>query len=98
MTSLVPRLPARVWALESGSLVAALGLGLVLPFQLIYLHAVRGMSLGTGGLETSKNGGGCTSMPGMLPPLPLLPPAELVPPDPGELPPTLELVSPPVSP
>jgi hypothetical protein len=36
-----------VWALEAGGLVNAFGNGFVYPFLFIYLHNVRGFSLGT---------------------------------------------------
>src|SRR5262245_60687211 len=43
-------LPRQVWLLQSGVLVNSLGLGFVFPFELIYLHAVRGFGLSTAGL------------------------------------------------
>jgi MFS family permease len=48
--ALDPQLPGPVWRLETGGLVSAFGNGLVLPFTLIYLHNVRGVSLTTAGL------------------------------------------------
>ncbi len=42
--SLAPRLPRDVYVLETGALVNAFGNGVVLPFLLIYLHDVRGIS------------------------------------------------------
>ena len=44
--SLLPSLPAGVWTLQAGGLANALGTGLAIPFLPIYLHSVRGMSLG----------------------------------------------------
>jgi len=41
----LPRLPREVWFLELGVVVNAVGTGMVLPFQVIYLHVVRGFSL-----------------------------------------------------
>jgi MFS family permease len=46
-SGLVPSLPRRVWALQAGTLLTSVGTGLVLPFQLIYLHETRGLSLTT---------------------------------------------------
>jgi MFS family permease len=48
--SLDPQLSRQVWTLLSGSFANALGNGVVFPFLLIYLHNVRGISLGTAGL------------------------------------------------
>src|SRR4051795_6177153 len=50
LRGLNPNLTPRTWVLLSGSFANALGNGLVLPYLLIYLHNVRGISLGTGGL------------------------------------------------
>jgi MFS family permease len=47
--SLDPRLPRTVYVLELGALVNAFGNGVVLPFLLIYLHNVRGISFGLAG-------------------------------------------------
>ncbi len=47
--SLDPRLPRPVYVLELGALVNAFGNGVVLPFLLIYLHNVRGISFGLAG-------------------------------------------------
>jgi MFS family permease len=47
--SLAPRLPRDVYVLEAGALVNAFGNGVVLPFLLIYLHDVRGISFGLAG-------------------------------------------------
>jgi MFS family permease len=45
-----PSLPRPVWMLETGVVVNAVGNGMILPFGMIYLHNVRGFSLGTAGL------------------------------------------------
>jgi MFS family permease len=50
LRSLNPRLPGSVWLLQVGGLTNSLGNGLALPFLVIYLHNVRGFSLGTAGL------------------------------------------------
>jgi MFS family permease len=53
--SLDPRLPRQVWILQGGGLVNSFGNGLVLPFLIIYLHNVRGLSLGLAGLIAATN-------------------------------------------
>jgi MFS family permease len=50
LRSLNPRLPLQVWLLQVGGLMNSFGNGLALPFLVIYLHNVRGFSLGTAGL------------------------------------------------
>src|SRR5947208_8391699 len=55
LRGLDPRLPRAVWALEAGGLVNAFGNGFVYPFLFIYLHNVRGFSLGTSGLVVGTN-------------------------------------------
>jgi MFS family permease len=55
--TLRPRLPREVQTLQAGGLANAFGNGIVLPFTLIYLHNVRGISLGTAGLILGTNGG-----------------------------------------
>jgi MFS family permease len=50
LRSLNPRLPTSVWLLQVGGLMNSFGNGLALPFLVIYLHNVRGFSLGTAGL------------------------------------------------
>src|SRR5436190_22094992 len=50
LRSLNPRLPTQVWLLQVGGLTNSFGNGLALPFLVIYLHNVRGFSLGTAGL------------------------------------------------
>ena len=42
--------------LQLGGLANAFGNGVVLPFMLIYLHNVQGISLGTAGLILATNG------------------------------------------
>jgi MFS family permease len=53
---LVPELPRPVWILQAGGFANAVGSGLVLPFVLIYLHAVRGIGLGVAGLVVGSFG------------------------------------------
>lgn len=53
--SLDPRLPQAVWILQGGGLLNSFGNGLVLPFLIIYLHNVRGVSLGLAGLIAAAN-------------------------------------------
>ena len=55
LSSLDPRLPRPVWVLQGGGLVNAFGNGMVLPFLIIYLHNVRGVSLGLAGLIAATN-------------------------------------------
>src|SRR4029077_11037729 len=53
LSSLDPRLPRDVYVLQAGALVNAFGNGVVLPFLIIYLHNVRGISLGLAGLAAA---------------------------------------------
>src|SRR6266576_1122897 len=53
LKSLDPRLPRDVYVLQAGGLLNAFGTGVVLPFLLIYLHNVRGISLGVAGLAAA---------------------------------------------
>ena len=53
LRSLDPRLPREVYVLQAGGLVNAFGNGVVLPFLIIYLHNVRGISLGLAGLAAA---------------------------------------------
>jgi MFS family permease len=53
--SLNPRLPRSVQVLQLGGLANAFGNGVVVPFTFIYLHNVRGISLGTAGLVLGTN-------------------------------------------
>ena len=50
LRSLNPRLPRDVWILQGGGLANSFGNGIVIPFVIIYLHNVRGISLGVAGL------------------------------------------------
>lgn len=50
---LYPPLPRSVQMLQLGGLLNAVGNGIVLPFMIIYLHDVRGMSYGVAGLIIS---------------------------------------------
>ena len=56
LASLDPRLPRPVWILSLGGLANAIGNGLAFPFLVIYLHNVRGISLGTAGLVLATIG------------------------------------------
>jgi MFS family permease len=49
----VPSLPRSVWIIQLGNVVNTFGFGLVLPFELIYLHDHRGFSLPVAGLVIS---------------------------------------------
>jgi MFS family permease len=49
LRSLNPALPPAVWLTEIGGAVNAVGSGMILPFNLIYLHNVRGISLAAAG-------------------------------------------------
>jgi hypothetical protein len=49
------RLPWSVQTLQLGGLCNAFGNGIVLPFTLIYLHNVRGISLSVAGLVIGTN-------------------------------------------
>ena len=53
LRSLDPRLPREVYVLQTGGLLNAFGNGAVLPFLIIYLHNVRGISLGLAGLAAA---------------------------------------------
>src|SRR5579864_3555012 len=55
LRSLNPQLPRTVWILQVGGLLNAFGNGIVLPFLIIYLHNVRGFSLGIAGLVAATN-------------------------------------------
>ena len=59
LRSLDPRLPRSVWTLEVGGFANAFGNGVAFPFLVIYLHNVRGFSLGLAGaiLATSAAAG-----------------------------------------
>src|SRR3954453_15936003 len=53
VSSLIPPLPRDVYVLQLGGLLNAFGNGVVLPFLIIYLHNVRGISLGLAGLAAA---------------------------------------------
>ncbi|HET7566781.1 MAG TPA: MFS transporter [Gaiellaceae bacterium] len=53
LRSLDPRLSREVYVLQTGALLNAFGNGVVLPFLIIYLHNVRGISLGLAGLAAA---------------------------------------------
>jgi predicted MFS family arabinose efflux permease len=57
LRSIDPRLPRSVWILNGGGLANALGVGIAYPFVAIYLHNVRGFSLGTTGFILAAMGG-----------------------------------------
>jgi predicted MFS family arabinose efflux permease len=56
LRSLDPRLPRSVWILNAGGLMNAFGNGIAYPFVVIYLHNVRGFSLGISGLVLAASG------------------------------------------
>ena len=58
LRSLDPQLPVPVWLLQVGGLTNSFGNGLALPFLVIYLHNVRGFSLGTAGLVVAVSSAG----------------------------------------
>ncbi|HSC50013.1 MAG TPA: MFS transporter, partial [Gaiellaceae bacterium] len=51
-----PHLPRTVWLVQVGGVVNALGNGVVIPFVVIYLHNVRGISFAEAGLALSFAG------------------------------------------
>jgi MFS family permease len=53
--SLNPQLPRPVWMLQAGGLANMFGNGVIVPFLIIYLHNVRGISLGVAGLIAASN-------------------------------------------
>lgn len=55
LRSLNPGLPRAVWILQGGGLANAFGNGVVLPFVIIYLHNVRGLSLTVAGFAAATN-------------------------------------------
>src|SRR4051794_33938433 len=50
LRSFDPQLPREVWLLQLGGVMNSFGNGMILPFLVIYLHDVRGFSLGVAGL------------------------------------------------
>ncbi len=55
LRSLNPELPRPVWTLQAGGLANFFGNGVVIPFLIIYLHNVRGISLTVAGLIAAFN-------------------------------------------
>jgi MFS family permease len=55
LRSLNPNLPRDVWILQAGGLANMFGNGVIGPFLIIYLHNVRGISLGAAGLIVASN-------------------------------------------
>lgn len=55
LRSLNPDLPRQVWILQAGGLANFFGNGVVIPFLIIYLHNVRGISLTIAGLIAASN-------------------------------------------
>src|SRR5207245_6965116 len=55
LKSLNPQLPRDVWILQAGGLANMFGNGVIGPFLIIYLHNVRGISLGIAGLVVASN-------------------------------------------
>src|SRR5262249_3004492 len=53
LRSLDPMLPRQVWLVQAGGVVNSLGNGIVLPFILIYLHNLGGISFAAAGLALS---------------------------------------------
>jgi predicted MFS family arabinose efflux permease len=56
LRSLDPELPRSVWLVQAGGVVNSFGNGVVLPFVVIYLHNVRGISFAAAGLALSVGG------------------------------------------
>lgn len=52
-TRLVPVLPRAAWQVLGADALSAVGTGLTLPFLLVYLHTVHGLSLGLAGVAVS---------------------------------------------
>src|SRR6266498_2523830 len=55
LRSLNPQLSRDVWILQAGGLANMFGNGVIGPFLIIYLHNVRGISLGVAGLIVASN-------------------------------------------
>jgi MFS family permease len=55
LRSLNPQLSRDVWILQAGGLANMFGNGVIGPFLIIYLHNVRGISLGIAGLVVASN-------------------------------------------
>jgi hypothetical protein len=52
LRGLDPHLPRTVWLVQAGGVVNALGNLVVIPFVVIYLHNVRGISFAEAGLRS----------------------------------------------
>lgn len=50
---MIPRLPRAAWVLLGGDGLSAIGSGMTLPFLLVYLHSIRGLSLPLAGLAVA---------------------------------------------
>ena len=50
---MLPRLPTVAWIVLAGDALSAVGSGMTLPFLLVYLHTVRGLSLTLAGLAVA---------------------------------------------
>jgi MFS family permease len=51
---LVPRLGRDAWVVLAADLLSAVGTGMTLPFLLVYLHTIRGLSLPTAGAAAAS--------------------------------------------
>jgi hypothetical protein len=60
-------LPRELWIVQAGVFLNYLGWGCVMPFEVIYLHAGRGFSLGVAGLVV----GSSRASPSWPPPSPV---------------------------
>ena len=56
LRELDPHLPRAVWLVQVGGVVNSLGNGIVIPFVVIYLHNVRGISFSQAGLALAFGG------------------------------------------
>ena len=56
LRGLDPHLPRTVWLIQAGGVVNSLGNGIVIPFVVIYLHNVRGISFSLAGLALAFGG------------------------------------------
>ena len=54
MRGLVPRLGRGAWVVLAADLLSAVGTGMTLPFLLVYLHTVRGLSLPVAGAAAAS--------------------------------------------
>jgi MFS family permease len=51
---MIPRLPRAAWIVLGGDALSAVGSGMTLPFLLVYLHSIRGLSLTLAGLAVAS--------------------------------------------